>query len=367
MIAHPIKTPITLVVPRTGEAPTGLSTYAGCLLDEYKKAGLSVSVIEPEKPGRFITLLSTITGINFTSVFEQFPYYLALPKEGVIHLTHQGLALPLLYLRRKGTRKVVVTVHDLIPLARSADYGFLERCLWKLLSHALRKSSHIIAISEHTKKDVVRYLGYPEEKVTVILSGVNQAVFKPSTSTSNTSTSNNESTILVVGSEMPRKNIQVVIKALALLTKKISDIKLVKVGASQWPHAREELKKLAAQLGVLDKITFHEYVKNLSEVYQQASVFVMPSLYEGFGLPVLEAMACGCPIICSDRTSLPELGGDAVLYFNPEDAQELADKIHTVLTDQKTKEKLKKYGLQRVQQFTWKKTMQKVIVVYQQK
>jgi len=174
-----------------------------------------------------------------------------------------------------------------------------------------------------------------------------------------------ENFILFVGSIEPRKNLKNLILAYDLLPDYLKkDFSLVLTGFSGWKN--KEIKAFLDKNR--DKVIYTGYVSEneLALIYNKASVFVFPSLYEGFGLPPLEAMACGCPVIVSDRASLPEVCSDSALYVNPHEPEDIADKIMEVLENQELRENLIKKGIQRSQSFKWENTAKDILNIFEE-
>jgi glycosyltransferase involved in cell wall biosynthesis len=167
--------------------------------------------------------------------------------------------------------------------------------------------------------------------------------------------------ILFVGTLQPRKNIAKLIEAFSQLKNK--NTQLVIVGKKGWLW--EEIFNAPAKFGVLERVKFLDFVSNedLPGLYKNALCFVLPSLYEGFGLPVLEAMKFGCPTVISNVSSLPEVGGDASLYFDPQSVDDIAQKIEMVVSDEKLRAEMVKKGYNQVKQFSWEKTAKQTLKV----
>jgi glycosyltransferase involved in cell wall biosynthesis len=172
--------------------------------------------------------------------------------------------------------------------------------------------------------------------------------------------------ILYVGSEQPRKNLPVLLRAVSLVKESLQDILFVKVGRPQWKGAREGLVVNLKNLGLERDVVFLDYVHEdeLPLLYNRADVFVFPSLYEGFGLPPLEAMACGCPVVAAGTSSLPEVLGDAGVLVSPDDEEEMAGAILQILTDEALRAELSERGLARASGFTWAATARRTIETY---
>ncbi len=341
----------------TNSNMTGLSRYTNELYKELlQRKDIQVSLKETPAPSSIFILIGHIIGKDLNTVLKGIPLrFPELKNEEIIHCTNQNLVIPLLWKKRK----CIVTVHDLIQLANIEKSSTPQKLLFFFIKRALCKATHIIADSHHTKKDIVKFIGYPEEKITVIPLGIDHKEFF------DRKIKQEKNTILYVGSDVKRKNIALIIKAIALLAKEMSNIRFVKVGQAHDKKMREKLKNMTKETGVEKNIIWKNYVENLSDEYNKATIFIFPSLYEGFGFPVLEAMASGCPVICSNRTSLPELAGDAAVYIDGEDETELANAIKSVLNNKQLQEKLRKKGLKQAKKFTWKKCAEETISVYE--
>lgn len=239
-----------------------------------------------------------------------------------------------------GPARLAVTIYDLTyhlfpELHLRSNIEFCERNMARAVAHG----DVFLAISEQTRKDFVSRYGVDEERVRVVHLAA-APMFVPTADTEKTrrvlaSHGIHESYVLFVGSAEPRKNIATLIKAFAALVAdgRLRDHVLVLAGTPGWLN--DELHGLPASLGVRERVKFLGYVDDeaLPVLYSAAEVFVYPSLYEGFGLPVLEAMSCGAPVITSNVSSLPEVAGDAGVLVDPRDADALARAMATVLRD----------------------------------
>ena len=264
---------------------------------------------------------------------------------------------------RRKKLKVVVTIHDL-AFKIFPDY-FPKKDLAKLnrlSDHSIRNADRLIAVSQATKDDILRF--YPQisaEKITVIHHGFDCALFENESSQSESGKILNsyelkaKSYLLYVGAIQPRKNLSVLISAFEKVKLTRPDFKLILAGAPAW-QAQATLDAIKASpcrddIIVTGTLPFDE----LPALYRNASAFVFPSLYEGFGIPVLEAMASGAPVILANNSSLLEAGGDAALYFETEDCKDLHEKIESVLADKTLRESLIKKGKQHCANFSWEK------------
>ncbi len=235
----------------------------------------------------------------------------------------------------------------------------------------LKKADRIITISEYSKSEIIKHVGYPEDQINIASPAVDHSSYyvkRDREIVKKLGISENEKVILYVGSEQPRKNVPFLLEAISELKKRLPDIKLLKIGTPQVPGVREKLLKLTETLGIEKEVIFVGYVseKDLTKYYNAADLFVFPSLYEGFGLPPLEAMACGTPVITSNLTSLPEVVGDSAFTIDPYDVNAFAEAMYNLLTDEKLREKMVNKGLKRAHLFNWEKSAEETFKVYNQ-
>lgn len=252
--------------------------------------------------------------------------------------------------------KVIMTVHDLIPIL-FPKFNIKRRIIYfkYILKYRFRYVDHFIVPSKSVKKDLMQHYHIQSNKIDVVYEGVSKS-YKP----------NNRSKknfILAVSTLEPRKNFKRIIECFIRLKEanKI-DEQLIIVGKAGWYY--RDIINIPDKYR--DSIIFKGYVteEKLIELYQRAKCFVYPSLYEGFGLPVIEAMACGCPVITSNRSSLPEIAGDAAILIDPENNAELENAIQNMLKDHSLRERLIRKGLERAGNYTWEECAKKTIDVY---
>jgi glycosyltransferase involved in cell wall biosynthesis len=223
-----------------------------------------------------------------------------------------------------------------------------------------QKATKIIAISENTKKDIIKFLGIGENKIEVIHLGNSFNIYKDD-KIKNIMIP--EKYILFVGSRRGYKNFELFIEAISPILN--DDVKLNVVCAGGGKINDIEIEKLK-NLKIKNKIFYYSGSDNvLAYLYQKAVAFVFPSLYEGFGIPILESFACGCPVICSGTSSLPEVAGDAAIYFDPIDKLSIQNSIHKVIYDDELKNNLISKGTGRIKEFTWEKTADKTKKIYE--
>jgi glycosyltransferase involved in cell wall biosynthesis len=264
---------------------------------------------------------------------------------------------------------VVLTVHDLIGLLFPANLPPISRFYWsRWLPRSIRWADRIIVDSHHTKGDVNRLLGIPPEQMEVIPLGVDER-FRPVEDEGVLDSVRSkyalpEMFVLCVGTQEPRKGLDTLIAAYASLAADIPH-HLVVAGQPGW--YTEPIFQQVEALGLDHQVHFTGYVaeEDLPALYSLAQLFVYPSRYEGFGLPALEALACGLPVVCTDSSSLPEVVGDAALLVPPDEAQSLAVAMERVLNDDELRARMRIRGQEQAAHFTWDETARRTLQVYE--
>lgn len=259
----------------------------------------------------------------------------------------------------------IVTCHDVIAFRMTSNHPLLNRSLQKKHLRALTKADRIIFISKCTKDDFLSVFDYKEENTNVIYHAASD-VFQPRNKRSCRAELGlplDRPMVLYVGSEAPRKNIKTLLRSIYKVKKQAPEILLVRIG-----QQRKMSRILVEKLGLEENIL---YLKNLSEEtlaksYNAADVYVSPSLYEGFGLPILEALKSGCPVIASNVSSLPEITGGAAILHPPLDVDAFAGSIETMLDSQSVRDDYAARGILRAEQFTWQIAAQKTLNIYRQ-
>lgn len=259
---------------------------------------------------------------------------------------------PAHYIPRFCPFKTVVTIHDLSYLYFPEE--FLKKDLYQLrewTTYALKKSSSVIAVSKTTKKDLIKEYKIPEAKINVVYNGY-EGHF-PATKKA-FQIKIDDPYILYVGTIQPRKNVQTLIKSFALFKKNHPEFKLVLVGKKGW---LTENIFASVPKDMKDDIMFTGYVddEEKNELYRKAFCFVLPSLYEGFGIPLLEAMSHHCPVISSFSSSLTEVGGEACLYFDPKSYTDLEEKLETLFENKELRSEMIAKGNKQITRFSWEK------------
>jgi len=298
-------------------------------------------------------------------VWEQvtFPRLVRQSRVGLLHSLHYTRPLSL-------SCASVVTFHDMTFFLYPHLHTRSKRIFFPTaIRLSARLADALIAVSENTKKDAVRLLGIPGDKITAIPHGVGEE-FRPITDARlleniRLKYSLPQDFILNVGVVEPRKNLTLLLKSYQRLRFHGISFPLVVVGGLGWMY--EDVFSLAESLGIKELVYFTGYVPNhdLPIIYNLAKVFVYPSIYEGFGLPPLEAMACGTPVITTAVSSMPEHVGDAGILIPPQDEKALTNALQKLINDSTLQEELSNKGPERASQFTWKRTAQETIKVYQ--
>jgi glycosyltransferase involved in cell wall biosynthesis len=249
----------------------------------------------------------------------------------------------------------VVTVHDLSFERDPSWMGARDRIVFKtMVPRSAKRADRIITVSERTKADVIEHYRVDPAKVVVISNGVD-AHYRPEGARHD-----GRPYLLFVGALQPRKDPLLAIEALDLSN---ADLRLVVVGPDK--GSEQDARRAASRLGVADRVEFAGHVERdeLASLYRGAQALVFPSRYEGFGLPVVEAMACGTPVVAAAAGAVPEVAGDAAILVEPGNAAALAGGIERALAD---RERLVEAGLERARRFSWTETARRTLAVYRE-
>ena len=260
----------------------------------------------------------------------------------------------------------VATVHDLhYRVQPEAHFGVRALGMRMLVPLAVRRADRVIVPSAATRDDLVRYTSAREERVDVVPEGIGQAPGEGGDAGAARARLGlgERPLVLSVSAKRPHKNLARLIRALARIPAERRPV--LALPGYPTPH-EAELRQLAESLGVSGDVRFVGWLprRELDDLYAAATFFVFPSLYEGFGLPVLEAMARGLPVATSGRASLAEVAGDAALVFDPEDEQAIAEAIERMLADEDLRERLRVAGRERAAGFTWERTAELTVASY---
>ena len=291
------------------------------------------------------------------------------PLLDVYHIPQNGIGLPFGWPRQV---KIVITVHDLIPfvLPQTCSKFYLRTALQEL-PRIVDRADYIIAVSFHTKRDLMQILGVPEDKIAVIYEAA-ESMYKPMCRHQAHIHAREQwgidgPYILNVGGFSRRKNLVGLVRAFRHIMSELPEgCQLVLVGGGGG-GSYEEIKDLVDKWGLAKRVLFPGFVptESMPILYNGAELFVYPSLYEGFGLPPLEAMACGVPVVAANASSIPEVVGDAALLYDPYDENSLSQAVLQVVQDEKTRERLIERGAKQQARFSWVKAATETWMVYQ--
>lgn len=342
------------------ESPSGLGVYAKNVIQELYKLNKNIRVLSPVE----------IKGVKVERITNYVkPSY--KKKGGLIRLLWTQLVLPFKvkkddilyhpfqYISLLCRAKQVITIHDFIPLHYPEVAKHQNKYYRFLMPFLLKRAYKIVCISENTKKDLLDFYNVDDSKVSVIYNGYDDKLF-------NTNNVNklvlekykiNYDYMVIVGASYYHKNIEIALKAIKDIDKKC---KLIIVGKDS--DYILKLKSLVKELHIEEKVNFIGYVpdEDLPSLYYYSKAFVYPTLYEGFGLPILEAMACGTVVITSDNSSLPEVYGDSALVFKNNDIADLREKMSLLLNDEDLRQRLIKKSFENIKRFSWQKTAKQV-------
>lgn len=362
---------IGIITDAIDDGAAGIATYVRNLVEELHKLDknneyylihnkLSKDSIYKNKNEIIIPIRKLPFAREFRKLIE-IPFRLKNHDLDIVHETAQigPFLLPSKY-------KKITTICDLVPLVAPETQPKFSVIHHKFaLPIISKRNEKIITISESTKKDVHKQLGIANEKIDVTLLATNK-IFKPTKSKQILKKYNlNKDYILFVGTLEPRKNITNLIKAFSKVVEKNPYERLLIVGRKGWKY--EQIFELVKTKNLENKITFLESVKTneLPAIYSQAKMFVYPSLYEGFGLPPLEAMSCKCPVITSNNSSLPEVVENAAILINPNNTIQLQKAMESLISNKRLRTKLIKAGLKQSKKFSWKETARTTLNIYQ--
>lgn len=350
------------------EKRVGIGEYAYELLKEFEKL--------KRKDIEFVIYLKTNPLVDLPKQREGWKYRIVRPSK---YWTQFGLPIDLFihrprpdvfftpshYAPRFSPVSCAISIMDVSYL--KFPELFKEKDLYQLknwTSYSAKKAKKIFTISNSSKNDIIREYGKKEKDVIVTYLGIKMDDKNNNPQNLEEKFEITKPYILFVGTLQPRKNIERLIEAFSKVPNE--DVELVIVGKKGWLY--ENILSAPQKFGVSDKVKFLDFVKDedLPVLYKNALCFVLPSLYEGFGLPVLEAMKYGCPVIVSNVSSLPEAAGDAALYVDPENVSDITEKIKKMIGDKNLREELRKKGYKQIEKFSWQKTASETLKVLEE-
>jgi len=264
----------------------------------------------------------------------------------------------------------IVTVHDMIKF--KFPRKFSEKIIREVEYRPVKSASHVVTVSDASKRDTIDILGIDEQKVSTVYPGVRER-YRPidideDAARSKYDLPDDADLILYLGSEEPRKNVPTAVRACAEARRQGRPVHFVKAGSAGTFGEREATMRAVRETDMEEATTFLGFVpeEDLPELYNLADVFLFPSQYEGFGLPPLEAMACGTPVVTSNRASLPEVVGDAGITTDPDDVDVIANHLVRILSNESLGRQLRDDGLQRAEQFSWQQTAEQLQEIYRE-
>jgi len=357
-----------------GYAQTGIGNYIrhliGCVF-EFDKENDYVIFLLPEEFDNFTLPNERIKKVRVSSEWYGWREQLFLPIEirkenlDLMHFTHFNS--PILYFG-----KTLITIHDITPFFFPGHKmkSLLRKTGFRAVFYSsVKKASRVIAVSQNTKKDIIKHFDIDEKKISVIYEGVD-GQFSPKKDLAKIDALKNKYLlkkpfIFYTGVWRNHKNLVGLIEAYFILRKKHKlDFDLV-LGGNEDPYY-PEVRRTWQKLGLENDIKRIGFIdqKELPLFYSAANLFVIPSFYEGFGLIGLESFASGTPVVSSNRTSLPEILGKAAIYFNPDDHEEMAEKMKLVLTDKKLYNELIEKGFAQVKKYSWERMGRETLEMY---
>jgi len=291
---------------------------------------------------------------KYLTLWLYYPLMARRQKADINHLLDHSLAH---LMRSLDCKRTIITCHDLMGLEVPKSVpGWKRNIFWENITRNMFKARKIITDSQCTKNGILKYTSFKSEDIVVIFPGISTKFRLLDKDKVKQRFNFNKPAVLHVGHDNFYKNVEGLIKAIALLGK---GVKLVKVG----PISKRQFK-LLKNLDI-DFIQFmHLSEEELIKVYNAADILVYPSWHEGFGFPVLEAMACGCPVICSDRGSLPEIASGASIMVSPDDISTMAEAIKKVLGNQQLRQELTEKGREQIKKFSWENTVKQTADIY---
>lgn len=359
-----------IVLINNRSAATGIGNYGYSLFTHLKQMSTRnldfITLNSPAEDSYGSTL--KIFSQKMKRMMDHLRFVRKIPRSyKVYHILNPNLGILL-----SRYRPSVVTVFDiaaLIPYVSrdmiTQSYGLDLPVVMAMQMNMrfLKNADRILCMSQHTKKDLTSVLAINTKRIIVGYPGIDRILFSPRDKRKARLHLNlplNKRIILHVGVDEPRKDIRTLIQAFYLIKKKLPDTVLIRIGGM-----RETTRKLIFALGLTDSVIHYRKVASVAFFYNAADLFVFPSYYEGFGYPVVEAMASGCPVVAADSSSVPEVVGKAGILFPPSDVTTLYETINQVLTDSNMRSTMIKEGVEQSLKFDWKTCAETTLEAYE--
>lgn len=364
------------ILRRSPQVSFSMDVYADGLISGLKTVRPTWEIVEFAPQSSQSDKKSSVWLVGLWKYYERYWRYPRLVKKqnpDIFHIIDHSDGHLVRWLKRK-SQATVVTCHDLINLFQPENiYGrtalpFVSMAAWKYAIKGMEKADHIITVSSHTANDVINNLKITAERITVVPDAV-ESIFRllPQQEVKlfreENGITSNKLCLLNVGSNHPRKNISTILNVLKILVEKGLPIYFWKTGADFTPEQKtfiqaHSLENYVAYLGKPDK-------NKLVQIYNAADILIAPSLYEGFGMTILEAMACGTPVITSNVTSLPEVAGNAAVLVDPMDVDAMVKAVCCIFENSAYRQSLIEAGLARVKPFTWENIAEQIAQIYE--
>lgn len=363
------------ILRRVPDFSASMDVYADGLVKGLKTVRPSwiVSELHPAAPKN--AAIKSLSGVQkYYERYWRYPNRLRQVRADIFHIIDHSDGYISGWLHRD-QKPNVVTCHDLINLIQPETFKgrarlpWLSMTLWKQAVESMRQADHVITVSAHTKRDTIEQLAIMPQSITVVPNAVGSqfVVLSPEHRQNVRQKHAPESEafcLLNIGSNNARKNISAILLAVECLRDKGVPVRFWKAGADFTNEQKQFIRdhNLQNETSYLGKLSETELI----ELYNAADCLMAPSLYEGFGLTILEAMACGTPVITANINAMPEVAGDAALLVDPTNIRDIARAVQKLYTQPELAKVLARRGLERVQNFTWESTAEQVAQVYEQ-
>lgn len=348
---------------------TGVATYTELLVDNLLRVDrqndyvLFYSSLRIPAPNKYITRHFKFPPLLLEQIWNRFHVFPIENLIGPLNIYHSSD-----WLEPPSKANKVTTIHDLSILkypdsfTRRNGHDIVENQKRKLY-WSKKETKIFIAVSENTKQDIIDLLEIKKEQIRVIYEASDPFYFHPIDNIKKSTILNkyglSNPFLLLVGTREPRKNLAMAIKAYKLISQQQPQLQLVVAGKYGWGKDLDS----SSTFGGTVKLLGYVPKEDLNYLYHEAECFIYPSLYEGFGLPILDAMSAGCPVVASNRSSIPEIVKDAGVLIDPDSAENIANGVLQALSNKQT---LRSMGLKRAREFTWEKTALQTLKIYQE-